>query len=356
MMARLEIRLLGFPSVRLDGRPVDLALRKGLALVAYLADTRGPVGRDAVAGLRSPRPRSRPARGRLRLPLHKLHAAFAANAIEADRTSLSLAPSLGTCVDTHAFEAACAAGELDAAVRLYGADFLGGLSLEGCPAFEEWAFFRREALRSRLVQALERLIEAKLAAGEPRAAAVHATRLVGLDPLSESAHRHLMRAHLAAGDRPAAERQLEACARLLREELGAMPDPATLALLEEPGSAAAPQAPRAVRAGGWPPSGVPDRRQRSGGHRAGPGLRLACGAPLGGWPVPRVAGRGVSHRPADPLRPARRWAVGPHRRAADGGCDGAGHSGGDERRGQPPCRARRLVRGRPGLHPLCRRR
>jgi pimeloyl-ACP methyl ester carboxylesterase len=157
---------------------------------------------------------------------------------------LSLAPSLGTCVDTHAFEAACAAGELDAAVRLYGADFLDGLSLEGCPAFEEWAFFRREALRSRLVQALERLIEAKLAAGEPRAAAVHATRLVGLDPLSESAHRHLMRAHLAAGDRPAAERQLEACARLLREELGAMPDPATLALLEESGSAAAPQAPR----------------------------------------------------------------------------------------------------------------
>jgi hypothetical protein len=53
-----------------------------------------------------------------------------------------------------------------------------------------------------------------------------------------------MRAHLAAGDRPAAQRQFDACAQLLREELGAMPDPATLALLKEPGSASAPQAPR----------------------------------------------------------------------------------------------------------------
>jgi hypothetical protein len=42
-MTRLEIQLLGFPSLRLDGRGVDLALRKGLDLIAYLADARAPV-------------------------------------------------------------------------------------------------------------------------------------------------------------------------------------------------------------------------------------------------------------------------------------------------------------------------
>ena len=85
--------------------------------------------------------------------------------------------------------------------EIYKSDFLTGFSLPDSQEFDEWAFFRREALRSRLVQALERLIEAKIADGDPRVAVVHAMRLVGLDPLSESSHRHLIRAHLAAGDR-----------------------------------------------------------------------------------------------------------------------------------------------------------
>jgi DNA-binding SARP family transcriptional activator len=37
--------------VRVDGRGVDLALRKGLALIAYLMEARAPVGRDHMAGL-----------------------------------------------------------------------------------------------------------------------------------------------------------------------------------------------------------------------------------------------------------------------------------------------------------------
>jgi DNA-binding SARP family transcriptional activator/pimeloyl-ACP methyl ester carboxylesterase len=233
-MALLELQLFGFPSQRLDGRGVDLALRKGLGLIAYLADARTPVGREHMAGLRWPEADTDTARSRLRHTLHKIRLAFAVDVIEADRTSLALAPSLRTSVDVHAFETACAEGELNEAVRLYAGDFLHGLSIEGCAALEEWAFFRREALRSRLVQALERLVERELAAGDPRAAIATATRLVGLDPLSESAQRHLINAHLRAGDRAAAERQYEACARLLRAELGVEPDAQTRALLAMP--------------------------------------------------------------------------------------------------------------------------
>jgi len=233
-MARLEVQLLGFPSLRLEGRGVDLTLRKGLGLLAYLADARTPVGRDHMAGLLWPEADADAARGRLRRTLHKIRVAFGVDVIDADRTTLALAPSIGPRVDTHAFEAACAAGELNEALRLYTGDFLQGLSIEGGAAFEEWAFFRREALRSRLVQALERLIERELAAGDPRAAIAAATRLVGLDPLSESAQRHLIRAQLRAGDRAAAQRQYEACAQLLKSELGVAPDAQTRALLATP--------------------------------------------------------------------------------------------------------------------------
>jgi DNA-binding SARP family transcriptional activator/pimeloyl-ACP methyl ester carboxylesterase len=243
-MTRLEVRLLGFPSLRLDGRSVDLALRKGLGLIAYLADARALVARDQMASLLWPEADAEVARSRLRRTLHKIGAAFAAEVIEADRSSLALAPSVAPRVDTHAFETACAAGDLSEALQLYTGDFLHGLSIGECEEFEEWAFFRREALRSRLVQALERLIERELEGGDARAAVAAATRLVGLDPLNESAQRHLIGAHLKAGDRAAAQRQYEACAHLLEVELGVAPDARTRALMQKPGAEAPLSDPR----------------------------------------------------------------------------------------------------------------
>ncbi|WP_054312227.1 alpha/beta hydrolase [Mesorhizobium sp. 1M-11] len=241
-MERLEFRLLGFPEFRMNGRRVSLALRKAAALLIFLAEAGGSVSRETAATLLWPEADEETARARLRRTLYKIRVAFRGELVAASGTTLNLQPALSVEVDTRAFEHACDRGSLETAVNTYTGDFLAGFALEGCQEFEEWAFFRREALRSRLTQALERLIETRIAAGDARTAIVHATRLVGLDPLSESAHRHLIRAHLAAGDRAAAERQLEACARHLRDELGVPLDPATVALLQGPGKAT--EAPR----------------------------------------------------------------------------------------------------------------
>lgn len=241
-MDRLELRLLGFPEFRLDGRRVELALRKAAALLIHLAEAGGPVARDVAATLLWPEADAEAAHARLRRTLYKIRVAFGCEVIAAGAASLDLNPALTVEIDAGAFERACDAGRLEAAVEFYRGDYLSGFSLPDCLEFEEFVFFRREALRSRLMQALERLVEAGIAAGDARAAVVHAARLVALDPLSESAHRHLIRAHLAAGDRAAAERQGEACARLLRDELGVAPDPATLALLRAPD--AGPEVPR----------------------------------------------------------------------------------------------------------------
>ncbi|AZO44295.1 alpha/beta hydrolase [Mesorhizobium sp. M7D.F.Ca.US.005.01.1.1] len=230
-MELIQLRLLGFPEFRLNGRPIELALRKAAALVIYLAEAGGPVAREVAATLLWPEADPEAARARLRRTLYKIRIAFGEEVISASAASLVVRAPLSGEADASAFEHACDAGLLDDAAGLYTSDYLAGFSLPDCPEFEEWVFFRREALRSRLVQALERLVEAKIAGGEPRDAVVHATRLAALDPLSESAHRHLIRAHLAAGDRAAAERQGETCTRLLRDELGVAPDPATLALL-----------------------------------------------------------------------------------------------------------------------------
>lgn len=233
-MEQLEIRLLSFPEFRLDGRRVEVALRKAAALLAYLAEAGGPVGRETVATLLWPDADEETARARLRRTLHKIQVEFGAKIMATGGMSLRLDPALSVVLDTRIFEAACDKGSLEEAAHIYEGEYLAGFNLSDCPELEEWIFFRREALRSRLVQALERLVETKITGGDPRAAVIHATRLVGLDPLSESAHRHLIGAFMAAGDTAAAERQVEYCTKLLKAELGIAPDPATLAVLRKP--------------------------------------------------------------------------------------------------------------------------
>ncbi|WP_160166478.1 MULTISPECIES: hypothetical protein [unclassified Afipia] len=38
--------------------------------------------------------------------------------------------------------------------------------MDDCPEFDDWVFFRREALRGRLLHVLERLLQDKNAAGD----------------------------------------------------------------------------------------------------------------------------------------------------------------------------------------------
>ena len=49
-MELIQLRLLGFPEFRLDGRRIELALRKAAALVIYLAEAGGLVEKPGVAG------------------------------------------------------------------------------------------------------------------------------------------------------------------------------------------------------------------------------------------------------------------------------------------------------------------
>ena len=230
-MASFSLRTLGFPEIRRDDGLCQLSLRKGLALLTYLAEAKGPVGRDLVATLLWPEGSQDVVRTRLRRLLHRLQLALGDDAVIADRSTVRWSPAAALQVDSQLFEQACERGDFEHACRLYLGDFLEGFSPGDCPQFDEWAFFRREALRGRAIQALERAVHARNVAGDYAAAASHAGRLVALDPFSEVYGRHLIRNLLLAGDRPTADRHFEALTQRLREELHVEPEAETRALL-----------------------------------------------------------------------------------------------------------------------------
>ncbi|WP_308013388.1 AfsR/SARP family transcriptional regulator [Streptomyces beigongshangae] len=110
---------------------------------------------------------------------------------------------------------------------------LADLSADLLPEWPEndWILIEQEQYHQLRLYALEAMTERLTAAqrhGEAVAAGLTAVRT---EPLRESAHRVLMEAHLAAGNRGAALRQYENCRRTLREELGLEPSASLRALL-----------------------------------------------------------------------------------------------------------------------------
>jgi DNA-binding SARP family transcriptional activator len=112
------------------------------------------------------------------------------------------------------------------AVTLYRGDFL-----EDC--YDDWTLFERERLRELYLSTLRRLLASDMNSQTYAAALQTALRLVRADPLREEAHRELMRLYYLLGRESDALRAYEQCAKLLDEELGVEPDPATVSLYEE---------------------------------------------------------------------------------------------------------------------------
>ncbi|MCB0124614.1 MAG: bacterial transcriptional activator domain-containing protein, partial [Caldilineaceae bacterium] len=243
-MSQLTIRLFGSPQILLDGTPVQIAGHIPLALLAYLALTGQHHSRDTLATFfwpdaRQPRTQLRNNWWLMREALGPAGAAW----LHSDRDTLGFRPDdklwldvahfrrATATVDAHAdcAEQLCATclAALQDAVALYRDDLLAGFALRDCPAFEEWHFFEREALRRNFAGVLETLVLHHCRQAEFAPAIHYARRRLALDTLHEPAHRWLMQLYAWSGEHAAALRQYQTCRRLLEAELHALPDPET---------------------------------------------------------------------------------------------------------------------------------
>lgn len=242
-MKRLEIRLLGGFEVRRDGAAVgSFESQKARALLAFLAlHPDEEIPRERLANLLwSERPDDS-ARRNLRQALYSLRSVLNPDRAETavfggGQHNLGFDPDLELWVDVAAFREAIARGStergddprhLAAAARLYRGDLLAGFYLRDCPPYEEWLLGQQEALREEAVEALKTLVAAYLSRGESRFGIQYAKRLLAIDPLSEEAHRQLIRLYLVAGRRNSALAHYEHLRNLLNAELGVEPLPET---------------------------------------------------------------------------------------------------------------------------------
>jgi serine/threonine-protein kinase len=135
--------------------------------------------------------------------------------------------------DVGAFESALEAGALENAVQHYAGPFLDGFFVRDAPEFERWVDRERSRLTRRCTDALVKLAEEASAAGRHNEAVAWRTRALELDPLDTSRTVALVRAHIAAGNRPEALRVARRHEADLREELGVAPGAELNTLLQE---------------------------------------------------------------------------------------------------------------------------
>jgi DNA-binding SARP family transcriptional activator len=89
--------------------------------------------------------------------------------------------------------------------------------------YEDWVIVERERFRQLRLHALESLCRRLMLAGRFARALETGLAAVAAEPLRESAHRALIRVHLAEGNRGEAVQQYERYRSLLQRELGVEP-------------------------------------------------------------------------------------------------------------------------------------
>lgn len=204
-----------------DASGVDLEPKDAL-LLAYLA-LEGPTARARLASLLWPDVEDSRALGNLRQRLLRLRHATGTELV-LGRPLARLAP--GVEHDLHD-----------------GYELLAGLGEHGASGLGEWLAQQRERRRRTHAARLAAAAAQAEAEGELATALEHALTLVALDPLSEQAHRRVMKLHYLRGDVAAAIAAYERCRNTLRQELSAAPSKETEALRASLGTALIPAAP-----------------------------------------------------------------------------------------------------------------
>lgn len=223
----LRLRLLGrFRLTHRDGTNIELpsATQK---LVAYVALTRS-VHRATAADLLWPDRDERRSRGNLRSAVWR-STQTVPGLLSCDQEWLTIGPDV--CIDHRVALAVAgrlrddgsATDEVDRSA--FEADLLNDW-------YDDWVAFERERFRQIRLHALELLAERFIGAGRHSEAIEAGLVAVAAEPLRETAHAVVIRAHLAEGNVGEARRHYRRLCEILATELGTLPTARTRAMLD----------------------------------------------------------------------------------------------------------------------------
>jgi DNA-binding SARP family transcriptional activator len=224
----LSLRLLSSFAFARDGEDMDLPVNVQ-RLVIFLSLQPHPLQRSHVAGTLWPETSDQRASANLRSALWRLNQ-LGCQLIVAKGSCLALAPGIRVDLHRSAARARELLRDLDSVIdeqddALFHADLLPDW-------YDDWLVIERERFHQLRLRALECVCERLTALGSYARAVEAGLAAVAAEPLRESAHRALVKVHLAEGNLAEAVRQFQFYRRLLQDELGLSPSPQMVTLLQ----------------------------------------------------------------------------------------------------------------------------
>ncbi|MBN2386423.1 MAG: tetratricopeptide repeat protein [Anaerolineales bacterium] len=235
--ARLAIRGLGRPQVRVNGRLVTSSQWQTTSvrdLFFYLLSVPRPVTKEEIGAVFWPEMDARQLKLRFKNDLYRLRRALGSEVVLFGNDLYCFNSDLDYEYDVEAFESLLARARsaggaeeqvrhLAAAVRLWDGPYLRDLDAD-------WVWPERERLRQKYLEALQELAGLYRQEGNPERALQTCHRALREDPCLEQFHCLAMELYAGRGDRVAVTRQYQACRKALRLELDLEPAPETEAL------------------------------------------------------------------------------------------------------------------------------
>jgi pimeloyl-ACP methyl ester carboxylesterase len=233
----LELQVFGMPVTVVQGRETRLALKRAVALLAYLAFNPGPVPRTHLAAMLWPDAGEAQGRTRLRRLVYTIEDAVGGTILSSDNDGLALTAQtveIDALQFTQFARRAVATATFDDKTVVEARQWLvharrpllQGIAF-GSEIFDDWlksVSIEHEHLLARL---LERLIDALGQRREFAPALDLAEVLIALDAYREPSYVLLMQLHALQGHAAGVEAAYTRCADVLRAEFGIKPGPHT---------------------------------------------------------------------------------------------------------------------------------
>ena len=218
----LRLSILGQVELAInDDQVTTLASGKAQALLFYLMVNGRSTSRQALAGLLWGDLPEADARRNLRGVLMKLRQEIAPYLIISHQ-AIGINPDAAIDLDVTLFQQLIEQGGVDnfkQATTLYRGEFLEDFYVRDAPDFEAWVSQRRSQYHQLVMTAYDALIAHHLEAQQYGVGIELAQRLLNLDMMRETSHRHLMRLYAFSGEQNRALNQYDSCRSLLANEL-----------------------------------------------------------------------------------------------------------------------------------------
>lgn len=231
-MATVSLRLLGGFELEHEGAALEVTPR-AQRLLAFVALTPRGAERSYTAFQLWPEHGEDRAKANLRSALWRL-SKLPVELVVPTKSHLRLSPAVWVDV-RHGLAGTGSDGVTGANLpfRLFDADLLPEW-------YDDWLLIERERLRQLRLGSLEEAALAALAGGHHTGAVQLALASLAVDPFRESAHRLVIEAHLASGNRLDARRHYQTYVQLFESGLGCPPSARLTALVEETATPAPP--------------------------------------------------------------------------------------------------------------------